>query len=110
MEFVDPIFNRGAREHEGVAAFEAFDGLGCLGVPILDALGFVEDHDVGLEACVYVERVGHHLFIVDDGEKRARIFGICVITGPCWSCLGVGGEPLPTVADGCRRRFAKACW
>ena len=57
MQLVDAIFDGGAGEDKGVAAAEAFDGLGGLGAPVLDALGFVEHDNVWTEAGVHVERV-----------------------------------------------------
>jgi hypothetical protein len=44
--------------------------LGGLGGPVFDALGFVEDDDVGVEVFIDVEGVGNNLLVVDDGEKR----------------------------------------
>src|ERR1700686_5120469 len=32
--------------------------------------GFVEHDNIRREPRIYVQRVGHHLLIVDDGEKR----------------------------------------
>ena len=69
MQLVDAIFDGGAGEDKGVAAAEAFDGLGGLGAPVLDALGFVEHDDVWTKADVHVERIREHLFVIDDGEE-----------------------------------------
>ena len=46
MQFVDAVLDGRAGEDEGVAAAQALDGLGGLGAPVLDALGFVEHDDV----------------------------------------------------------------
>ena|SRR5437660_5160520 len=69
MQLVDAILDGRAGEDKGVAAAEAFNGLGGLGAPVLDALGFVEHDNVWTEAGVHVERVREHLFIIDDGEE-----------------------------------------
>ena len=58
MQLIDAILNRGAGEHESVAAAEAFDGLGGLRVPVLDALGFVEHDHLGTEVGVDVQGIG----------------------------------------------------
>jgi hypothetical protein len=71
-EFVDAVFDRSAGEDEGIAAPEALDGLGGAGGPVLDALGLVEHDDVGAEALVEIEAVGHDLLVVGDGEERRR--------------------------------------
>ena len=49
VDLVDAVLDRRAREHEGVAAAQAFDGLRGLGAPVLDALGLIEHDDVGLQ-------------------------------------------------------------
>ena len=70
VDLVDAVFDRRAGEDEGVAAAQALDGLRGLGVPVLDPLRFVQDHDVGLQPLVDVQRVGQHLLVIDDGEER----------------------------------------
>ncbi len=54
VEFVDAVFDGGACEDEGVSGVETFDGASGFGGPIFDALGFVENDDVGLESVVDV--------------------------------------------------------
>ena len=72
IQFVDAVLDGRAGEDEGVAAAQAFDGLGGFGAPVLDALGFVQHHDVRPQPRVDVQRVGQHLLVIDDGEERQR--------------------------------------
>ncbi len=65
---------------------QALDGLGGLGGPVFDALGFVEHDDVGAEMAVDVEAVGHDLLVVDDGEKGRATVGVVFRAG------GAGAE------------------
>ena len=65
------ILNRRSGEHESVATAQPLYRLGSFGAPILDSLGLVEHHDVRREPGIDVKAVGHHLFVVDDGEKGA---------------------------------------
>ena len=46
-----------------------------------DALGFIQDDDLRLETLVDFQRVGEHLLVIDDGEKRR-------------ACPVVGRQPL----------------
>ena len=69
MQLVNPVLNRRAGENEGVTAAETFDGLRGLRAPVLDALGFVEHHDLWVEPRIDFERVGQHLLVVDDGKE-----------------------------------------
>src|SRR5258707_15103421 len=69
MELVDAVLDGCASEDEGVSAAQAFDGLGGFGVPVLDALGFVEHDDVRAETGVDVKRVAQHLLVIDDSEE-----------------------------------------
>jgi len=74
VKFIDPVFDGGASEDKRVATIESFDGAGSERCPIFNPLGFIEDHDVGFECCVDIERIGADLFVVDDGEKGSRVF------------------------------------
>ena len=68
-EFIDTVFDGCAGENEGVAALEAFNGLGGLGGPIFNTLGFVEDDDIRPQVGIDLERVRNDLLVVCDGEK-----------------------------------------
>ena len=68
-EFVDAVFDGCSSEDESVAALEAFYGLGGLGGPVFDALGFVENDDIRPQVGIDLERVGNDLLVVRDGEK-----------------------------------------
>jgi hypothetical protein len=70
MKFINEVLDGRAGEDEGVPAAETFHRLRGLGAPVFDALGFVEHDNIRREPRIYVQRVGHHLLIVDDGEKR----------------------------------------
>jgi hypothetical protein len=70
IEFVDAVFDRRAGEDKSVTAAQSLNRLGCLGVPVFDALRFIKHHDVGLEVQVHVKRIAEHLLVVDQGEKR----------------------------------------
>ncbi len=71
IQFVEAVFDGCAGEDEGVAAAEAFDGLGGFGAPIFYALGFVKHNDVGPQAGVDVQGVGEHLLVINDGKERS---------------------------------------
>ena len=95
VKFVDPVLDGGAGEDEGVAALEPLDGLGGVGGPVFDALGFVQDDDVGLEALVDIEAVGDDLLVVYDGEKGWITIGVVVGAGGAVAeddALEEGGE------------------
>ena len=71
IQFVDAVLDGRAGEDESIAAAQALDGLGGLGAPVLDALRFVQHHDVRPQPVVDVQRVGQHLLVIDDGEERS---------------------------------------
>ena len=73
VEFVNAVLDGCAGKHESVTAAQAFDGLGGLGAPVLDALGFIQHDDVGLEPRVDLQRIGQHLLVVDNSEERRRV-------------------------------------
>ena len=72
IQLVNAVLDGRAGEDEGIAAAQALDGLGGLGAPVLDALRFVQHHDVGPQPLVDLQRVGEHLLVIDDGEERSR--------------------------------------
>jgi hypothetical protein len=82
----------GAGEDEGVAAAEAFYGLGGLGGPVFDALGFVEDDDVGAETFVDIEAVGDDLLVVGYGEKGRLGLGVGAEAGGAVAVNEAEGE------------------
>ena len=69
VEFVDAVLNGRAGEHEGIAAFQTFHRLRCLGGPVLDSLGLIQDNHFGSKDSINVEAVAHHLFVVGDSEE-----------------------------------------
>ena len=50
------------------------------GVPVLDALRFVEHDHVGPQALVDIQRVAHHLLVIDDREER-RVLAVAAQPG-----------------------------
>jgi len=78
IEFVDAVLQRRAGEDEGVGRAQRLDLARGLGVPVLDPLRLVEDHDFGGQHLVDGFGVAEHLLVVDDGEERR---------------LAIGGEP-----------------
>ena len=69
---VDPVLERRAGEDEGVGRDERLHLPRGLGLPVLDALGLVENDHVGLEKAVDVVGVAHHLLVVDEREEGGR--------------------------------------
>ena len=65
------VFERSAREHEGVAAFQLFDGARSGGGPVTDALGFIEDDEVRREF-VHVAHVLQDQFVAGEVEELRR--------------------------------------
>ena len=47
VEFVDAIFERRAGQNESIAAGQGFDHLSGLGAPVFDALGLIQDDQIG---------------------------------------------------------------
>ncbi len=68
VEFVNAVFERRACQNEGIAARQGLDHHGSLGAPVLDALGFVEDDEVGAQFEQFVQVVADE-FVVDDFEE-----------------------------------------
>ncbi len=85
VELVDAVLDGRAGEHERVATLQALDGTRGFGGPVLDALGLVEHDHVGSQPRVEVERVGHDLFVIAEGEEWRAV---CVI-------VREAGEPAP---------------
>ena len=69
VEFVDAVFERRAGQHEGVAAGQGFDHLGGFGAPVFDALGLIQDDQVGAQLDQFV-LIETDKFVVDDLEER----------------------------------------
>ncbi len=57
IQLIDAVLDGRAGQHERVAAAQALDGLRGFGVPILDALGFVQHNHVGAQPLIHVECV-----------------------------------------------------
>ena len=72
-QLVDPVLDRRAGQHECVAAVQPLYRLRGLGAPVLDALRFIENDDVGSQPRIYVQSVADHLLVVDDGEERGPL-------------------------------------
>ena len=66
VQVLQPVFQRRAGEHEGVAAGDALDRAGDPGAPVLDALGLVHDHQVRAQGLVEHRQVAQDEFVVDD--------------------------------------------
>ena len=68
VQILQPVFQRRAGEHEGVAAGNALDRAGDPGAPVLDALGLVHDHQVRAQGLVEHRQIAQDEFVVDDVE------------------------------------------
>ena len=79
IELIDAVFERRTRQDESVGGSQGLDPARRLGLPVLDALRFIEHDHVGLEDVVDVFGIAQHLLVVDDGEERRVL---------------IGGEPL----------------
>ena len=79
IQFVDAVLQRRAGEHEGEGAAQQFDRARGARRPVLDALCFVEHHDVGREAFVDVEHIAAHLLVIHQ-RKHRRV--LCVVSRP----------------------------
>ena len=84
VDLVDAVLERRAGEHEGVPALELLHRIRGLGLPVLDALGLVEDHDVGPERVEKLVAVRHDLLVVAEREE---------------GMAPVGGEPRGVAAE-----------
>ena len=75
VDLVDAVLERRAGQHEGVPALEPLHRVRGLGVPVLDALGLVEDHDVGPKRIEKVLSIRHDLLVVTQREEGAAPVG-----------------------------------
>src|SRR5207249_3620160 len=75
IQLIDPVFDWCAAEHKCVPAPEPFDSLGSLRAPVLDPLCFIEHDNVWAKQTVNLERVAHHLFVINDRKKRGALEG-----------------------------------
>ena len=80
VEFLETVFERGAGEREGEAAFEALDDAGRGGFPVLDTLGLVEDDEVPRGGANSRE-VAEDLLVVGDGEKSGAVLRGALLRG-----------------------------
>ena len=69
-QFLQPVLQRRAGEDDGVGRGDLLDAAGDARVPVLDALGLVEDDQVGRPGVDQVE-VGVDGVVVDDLEEAA---------------------------------------
>ena len=70
VDLVDAVLEGRAGQHEGVGASESLDRSRGLGLPVLDTLRLVQNHDVGLEQAVDVGGVGDDLLVVGEIEEH----------------------------------------
>ena len=70
MQFVDAVFDGRAGEDKRVTAAQALEGLGGFGVPVFDALGLIEHHNVWPQTRVDLQPIDQHLFIIHQSEER----------------------------------------
>ena len=75
VDLVDSVLERGAGEDEGVSAVEFLHRVRGLGLPVLDALGFVEDHEVGPQRLQKLAPVRHDLLVVAEREEGVTRVG-----------------------------------
>ena len=81
IELIDAVFHWRTAQHEGVRRAQRLHLAGCLDLPVLDALGFVENDHVGTQDLVNIRRIAEHLLVVHDVEEGR---------------LAVGGKPRRT--------------
>ncbi len=70
VQVFEPVFQRCAGQDECIARADPLDCAGDLGAPVLDALGLVNDQQIGTQFPVDHGQVAHHEFIVDHVETR----------------------------------------
>ena len=75
IDLVDPVFERRPGQDERVPAAELLDRVRGLGLPVLDALGFVENDHVGLQRGDQGIAVSQNLLVVAEGEERPAFVG-----------------------------------
>jgi hypothetical protein len=75
IELLDAVLDRRAGQNERIGRPQRLDPPCRLGVPILDALCFVEDDNIRGENAVDVLRVDKDLLVVHDGEKHGIAIG-----------------------------------
>ncbi len=68
VQVLQPVLQRGAREHEGVAGGDQLDEGGDLGAPVLDALGLIQYHKIRAEGLVDHRQVAQDQLVIDDHE------------------------------------------
>ena len=83
VDLVDAVLDRRAGEHEGVAASQALDGHGGLGLPVLDALGLVENDHIRCQGGIDLVHIRADLLVVGEGEERR--FVVLAQTLGAWS-------------------------
>jgi hypothetical protein len=72
VDLVDAVFYGGAGEDKGVGTPQALDGDGRLGLPVLDALGLVQNDHIGRQDGVDFLCIRSDLFVVDDVRPADR--------------------------------------
>ena len=70
IDLVDAVLHRCAGEYEGVGAVQPLDRDGGFGLPVLDALGLVQNDDIRGENVIDFIDVGPDLLVI--GEKKER--------------------------------------
>ena len=68
-ELIEPVLHGRPGEHEPVARVEPLHRLRRLRLPVLDPLGFVQDHDVRRPA-MHEQEIAQDLLVVHDEESR----------------------------------------
>ena len=69
VDFFDAVFDWHSGQHERVPAFQFLARIGCVGLPVLDALCLVEDHDIGFHPIQHRAPVREKLLVAAHGEE-----------------------------------------
>ncbi len=73
MELLQAVLQGRPGQHDGVPGVQPLNALGPPGLPVLDPLGFVEDHDLGTPGANGVQVPVHYVIIDDLVERRVTV-------------------------------------
>ena len=76
MEFLQPVFQRRAGQHDGVFGGQALDAARGAGFPVLDALGFVQHDQIGRPAADRLGVAVDHVVVGDLEEGLGLVGGL----------------------------------
>jgi hypothetical protein len=73
VQFLDPVFDRGAGQDQGKSRFQLFDCFRSTGFPVLDPLRLVENDQIGRPFPDQIQVSGHQLVVDQLVERSAPV-------------------------------------